>query len=300
MVFFHEDINSWNDWSRVFQSIPAFSCLVENILKKENLPISELTHLTPGTNAVFRVGDYVIKIYAPEESGINQSSDLLTELFAIKRAMNLGVTTPKLIANGFIEDKYLFYYIITEYVNATAFSDVVSLLSYDEKVKFSTRLRRITDKLNTSCERFNDIDIVFDVERSRRWDKYTKSFRDERLSYIKICNYDNKVFAHGDLTGDNVLITSQEAICIIDFADSVLAPVFYEHAHVAVELFDLDKGLLSGYFPNYSINELTDICFNGLLIHDFGGDIVTHHIGETVEFTSLADLRNRIKIILSR
>mgnify|MGYP000873546730 FL=1 len=37
MSLFTEQINSWQDWGRVFQSISAFTPLVEHIMDKENL-----------------------------------------------------------------------------------------------------------------------------------------------------------------------------------------------------------------------------------------------------------------------
>ena len=52
-----EQINNWDDWGKVFQSIPAFKPLVECIFNKENLPIVEIENLKPGTNAVFKVGE---------------------------------------------------------------------------------------------------------------------------------------------------------------------------------------------------------------------------------------------------
>ena len=86
MSLFTEEINNWQAWEDVFQSIPAFSPLVEHILKRERLPIAKIENLTPGTNAVFKAGEYVVKIFAPADSGIDQTLDLQTELFATRRA----------------------------------------------------------------------------------------------------------------------------------------------------------------------------------------------------------------------
>ncbi|MDR0641084.1 MAG: hypothetical protein LBG07_01325, partial [Treponema sp.] len=72
---FNGEINNWQDWSRVFQSINSFSPLAEFIFAKENIPFLEIKNLTPGTNAVFKVGGNVVKIYAPIESGIDQTFD---------------------------------------------------------------------------------------------------------------------------------------------------------------------------------------------------------------------------------
>lgn len=77
--FFHGKIENWSDWGCVFQSIPAFDGLIREIFRREALPCSGISNLTPGTNAVFRVGDYVIKIFFPMESGLDPLPDFQNE-----------------------------------------------------------------------------------------------------------------------------------------------------------------------------------------------------------------------------
>ena len=77
--------------------------------------------------------------------------------------------------------------------------------------------------------------------------------------------------------GDNILINSNGKISIIDFAESVQAPKVYEDALIAIELFNFDKSLLVGYFGGCNSDTIAQTCFDGLLIHDFGGDIIKHH-----------------------
>jgi len=289
-------IGNWKDWGRVFQSIELFTPLMEHIFCEERLPFEAARNLTPGTNAVFKVGKYVIKIFAPAESGIDQTMDMRTELFAMKRAEEVGVRTPRLVARGMVEDKYRFAYLITEYIEGVEFVEAVKTMSRDEKISVARRLREATDRMNTACEPFNGIDVINDENRRIRWDaRYTERFRAERLAYIKTRDYGEQVFAHGDLCGDNIILSPDGELFIIDFADSVLAPVIYERAHVAVELFRLDPDLLYGYFGNTSALELTELCFDGILIHDFGGDIVASHIGEPGSFARLEDFRKRLR-----
>ncbi|NLN55076.1 MAG: aminoglycoside phosphotransferase family protein [Clostridiales bacterium] len=295
MPLFNEKISCWDDWGRVFQSTTAFRPLVEYILEKENLPVCEITNLTPGTNGVFRVGKYVIKIFAPLESGIDQTPDLKTELFATRRANEMGISSPKLIANGYIDDKYHFAYMITEYIEGAEFSKAVLKMTSGEKVEAAKKLRHITDKMNTPCKAFNQIDVINDTGHYRRWEKFPDNFKTQRLEYIKSMDCKNKVFVHGDLCGDNIIITPGGNLYIIDFADAVLAPLSYEHSLVAVELFDFDSWLIKGYFEGYTPKEITGICFEGLLIHDFGGDIVVNHLGNNEEFQSLEDLHKRLE-----
>ena len=294
MNLFTGQINNWNDWGSIFQSIPAFTPLVEYILQKENLPSAEIENLTPGTNAVFKVGEYVIKIFAPAESGIDQTLDLQTELFSIRRANKIGISAPKLVADGFVADKYRFGYMITEYISGTELVEAVKTMSCEEKVLFGRKLRQICDKMNTPCEPFNGVDVINDKGRYRRWDNYPERFKTERLDFIKAHDFGQNVFVHGDLCLDNVLFSSNGELFFIDFADSVLAPIIYEHAHIAFS-FELDPMLLQGYFNDYKTDKFIEMCFNGLLIHDFGGDIIRDYFGKPKEILSLDDLRNRVK-----
>jgi tRNA A-37 threonylcarbamoyl transferase component Bud32 len=294
ICLFNGEINNWQKWSEVFQCIPLFSSLVEFIFTKKNLPFSEIKHLTPGTNAVFKVGNNVIKIFAPIESGIDQTLDLQTELFAIRRIAKLGISAPKLIAEGIVKDKYHFAYMITEYINGAEFSETVKTMTDDEKMNIGRKLRTLTDAMNTPCDPFNNIDVINDKDRYRRWNKYTEKFKEERIDYIKSHSFGEKVFVHGDLCGDNILLSPNGEVYIIDFADAVLAPTVYEQALVAVELFNFDKAFLHSYFENYSTDELIELCFNGILIHDFGGDIVDNHIGRFFEIDSLSKLKEML------
>jgi thiamine kinase-like enzyme len=226
--------------------------------------------------------------------------DMQTETFAMKRATALGISVPKCIAVGCIVDKYSFSYMIMEFIKGKEFTDLADTLSYDKKVAFGRKLREITDKMNTPCESFNGIDVINDKGRYRRWDKYSAAFRQERLNYIKTHDYGEKVFVHGDLCSDNILVADDDQLFIIDFADAVTAPIIYEQAHVASELFQFDKAFLTGYFGEYNTEWLADLCFNGLLIHDFGGDIVEQHVAKSEEITSLKILHQRLYGLIAK
>jgi len=53
--------------------------------------------------------------------------------------------------------------------------------------------------------------------------------------------------------------------------------------------------LLRGYFGDISVDALTGICFDGLLIHDFGGDIAALRVGDPGGFYRLDDLRDKLR-----
>ena len=158
-TLFTAEIDGWASWEAVFQSIEAFAPLIERILRRHTLPAAPVEHCTPGTNAVFRAGKHVVKIFAPRESGAENEAEARTERFAIARANALGVPAPSL---------------------------------------------------------------------------------------------------------------------------------------VAAELFAFDGDFLRGYFAGLDAEAIAEICFEGLAIHDFGGDIVREHLGAPARFARLSDLKGRL------
>ncbi|PWM47413.1 MAG: hypothetical protein DBX47_00730 [Clostridiales bacterium] len=291
---FKAEINNWKDWANVFQSITAFEPLIKYIFKEEGLPFQPLENLTPGTNAVFKVGLYVVKVFAPKESGIDMTPDFHTELFSMNFALSKNINLPIVVANGCVKDKFDFYYIITKHINAIQFSVAEPLLNDREKFNIAKELRLITSKINIPCERFNNVDVVERALKCERYMKFPISFQNERYKYLK--NYKNKnyVFVHGDLNPDNILVDKQNNLHIIDFADSLSAPYEYELVVLVCCLFCFEKPYLDGYLGNYNIDELTDKCLTGILLHYYGYNIICSNFGKVSEITSIDVLRSKI------
>lgn len=80
----------------------------EYIFNSHSLKFEEIEHCTPGTNAVFKIGWFIAKIFAPIESGMNTNSDYRTELFGIERANKLEISAPQLVASGIVEELFSF------------------------------------------------------------------------------------------------------------------------------------------------------------------------------------------------
>lgn len=291
---FEGEIKDWVSWGSVYQSINLFEPLIKYIFKKEGLAFSKIENCTPGTNAIFKVNDYIIKLFAPSESGIETYKDFTTEAFGIKWASNLDIGSPKLISSGKIEDRYVFYYMIMEYIEGEEFTNYIKTLSDSDKILCGQKLRQITDIMDIPCEPFNDVDILEMSLKNKRWNTFSDSFNRERSSYLKSLNLDNKVFVHGDLCSDNILVCKNKDLVIIDFADSVLAPYIYEQAVIICELFKFDKSFMTGYLVDYNKAEIVDLCLNGLLIHDFGSNIINDNLGNIKEIKSINDLKKQL------
>ena len=288
---FSSEIHGRDSWTKIYQSIEAWEPLINFILDKESLHTSKVENLSPGTNAVFKSGEYVVKIFAPKESGYGDITVYESEIFALSFAQSHGVPVPKLIANGVVDDKYYFPYMVMDYIEGVEFSEHSKNFTDADKISFAERMREITDRMNKPCRNFNNIDVK---QRHSSWNDYEflENFKAERLEYIKSHDFGKMIFIHGDLCEDNILIDNQNNIYIIDFADAVKAPQSYEHAHIASQLFNFDKSYLRGYFGEYNTDELVDICFDGILLHDFGGYIVNDYLAEAKNINYLTDIRN--------
>lgn len=291
---FKNEISNWETWSVVFHSIKAFEPLVHLILKKENLPVVKLEECKPGTNAVFKAGSYVVKVFAPIESGMNTDNNYFTELFSMERANKLGINVPALIAKGEIKDKYLFKYLIMEYAHGIELGDIRKRLTNDDKRNIGKQLRDITDRLNTYCTSFNNVNIKERVLVNKRWNALPDSFVNERLGYVQGLAMNDLVYVHGDLNKDNILVDDKNTLTIIDFADALLAPKEYELAVLICEVFDFSQPYLEGFFGIVDLEDITDKCLKGLLIHDFGLNIIKDNIGHTDEINNIAILKSKI------
>jgi len=303
MHLFNETIAGWDDWGKVYQSIPAFRRLAAYILTKENLPPAELELLAPGTNAVFRAGESVIKIFAPPESGNDQTGSMRTELLAMRHANARGICAPEVLAHGFLDDKYRFAYLVMEFVEGTMMLDsAVANMRDEAKMDFGRALRAVTDKINGASigaggrEELTRFEVLDDKDPWGLWKKLPQRFQEERRAYLKAHDFGNFVLVHGDLNGDNILVTPQGQLMVLDFADAVMAPVEYEHALIAAT-FGYDKAFLRGFFEN-DTERLVERCFHGTLLHEFGGAIIAERLGGPAEFTSLERLRAKLDTVI--
>ena len=241
-------------WERIFQSPGAFEPLIRAVFDRHGLDFFEIETLTPGTNAVFKAGDKVVKIFAPEESGFYDIDYFEIEKQAQAHIDNCGVTTPKLLFSGVVEDKYLFRYFVMEFIGGQATGEKVKSYSDEQKSDFAARILDISGKINVSIKRAAipvlSKSACLSSERWR-WKASPVSFCDERAFVIQSMSFDNPVYVHGDLTADNVIIDDNGGICLIDFEDSLIAPYFYEWPPIVFDLFKRDPAMMAAYFGSY-------------------------------------------------
>ena len=270
MNVFNHEICNWDTWGKLYHHLEAFEPLIKRILKNEGLPIEFVEKLKPGTHGVFKVGKLVVKIFAPIESGYDSEKEYLTEIEGINIAQERNILTPKILRNGLINDKYQFRYLIMEYIEGHTLGDIKESLTNDQKKEIGEKIRDIVEKLNRPCESFRQIDVIKRTLTSSKWEGAPKEILVVQSDFLQQMSKISKVFCHGDLTEDNIIITDQLDVYILDFADAVCAPMIYEYAPLIVDAFGFDHNFLEGFFGEIAIQELINLTIHGLLIHEYG------------------------------
>jgi serine/threonine protein kinase len=275
-MFFSDELNGLESWRNVFCSIKAFTPLIYEILMSEQLIVQgKIESLTPGTNAVFKIDNMVIKIFAPFETGFDTECDYNAELYSMQLANMKFISVPKIIAFGEIRDKYLFRYIIMEFKNnEIGINDILSS-SIEEKQHFVQKVKDILKKLNKPVD--SPIKSITSKNKDEQLEIMT-GLNSKLIEELIACSsqviLDNLVLVHGDITRDNILVSKTNDITLIDFADCIQAPSFYEFPAIIFELFLCDRELVSCFVGNRNKDVFLDLLLKGLSIHTCCGYIL--------------------------
>lgn len=286
---FNFEIKDWETWGKVYCLKEEFTPLIKQIFDIEGLDFKSIENCKPGTNGVFRVGNYIVKIFVPLESGYDSLPDYKAELYAIERANTIGVSVPRLATIGKIQDRYLFRYLVMDFVEGETLGDIKDTLNRDQKIKIGKELRNIVQRWAITCENFNGIDVVERTLNSKRWKDAPAKIRGEQIRYIESLNSEPFVYVHGDLTEDNLIISNTGNITVVDFADSICAPAIYEDMTVICDAFNFDKDFIEGYYGNINSEDLLEICINAILCHEFGYQVVKNVFGPVDSIQELSD-----------
>ncbi|MEK5236934.1 aminoglycoside phosphotransferase family protein [Paenibacillus sp. FSL L8-0470] len=275
-MLFEHNLNGWDSWSSVFQSKEAFFPLAKAIFDKEGLPlVKSLETLPPGTNAVFKANELIIKIYAPIQTNLDTQQDYATELAVMEFAMNHNISIPKIIGHGEFMDKYLFRYLIMDYVPAAFSIQELLLASSSEKKEFVNHIKQISVKLHQPAQNLLPrIDLRIQDNRMNRMDGLNPNLIKELARCAENLDYDEVVLVHGDITRDNLIIGTDRSVTLIDFADCIMAPAYYELPAIIFELFLCDQELVAEYIGEEDRELFLDALIKGLSIHLFCGFIL--------------------------
>lgn len=310
-MLFSKEIDGWDCWGKLFCDLETFAPLCREILAKENLGNPKLGRLTPGTNAVFSAGHYVLKIFAPKETGLNTTTDFYVEQQMLFFAAQLQIHTPRLIAFGELQDRYHFRYLVLERVKGFP-GDRLFTLEKSQQSRILEALVKDMLRLHAGVPEKplrQWLTSPVPAQNNPRWEKISPGLRKELFSLTEEAIPMQVVLVpvHGDLTRDNLILsldeTQQAQLIWIDFADSHLAPECYELPPVVFELLMGDRKMVRLFYDIYcgycgirSRKSFLEQLVLGLAIHDFGADILKSyfsrcHKGQRVDSVkSLMDL----------
>ena len=286
-------ITGWHSWQAVAHDPEPFTALIRYIFEKEGLPYAPPVPCGKSTNAVFRAGGYVIKLFVPEEIGFNPARELALERFAFQTMRERRIPCPECAACGCVLARYNFYYLIMEAIEGETLRTLAPRWTSGEKRRFARRLREILDRFHQPVEHFEQLDFITQALENRNWDAFPEPFRRELRAHLTARRGapEKLVYVHGDTKGGNILLDASGEIYLIDFADTLLAPVEYEWSLVMVGLFRFDADYMLGFFGDMGVEELIDICMRGLPIHDFGADNIRALLGDVSCITGFDALR---------
>lgn len=102
---------------------------------------------------------------------MDTQQDYATELAVMEFAMNHNISIPKIIGHGEFMDKYLFRYLIMDYVPAAFSIQELLLASSSEKKEFVNHIKQISVKLHQPAQNLLPrIDLRIQDNRMNRMD----------------------------------------------------------------------------------------------------------------------------------
>jgi len=294
---FKEIITGWDSWSSIIESkekpiIPLLKYIYEiNNIKLENTNFIKYGF---GGCSVYRADDTVIKIFCPPEIKSPWAVLYNTELEAMKFCKSLGVLTPDIICTGTIYDSfYSFSYIVMNHIDGIIANKVIDSYNKSEKIDFTLKLMEIGDKIHIPT----DINIPRYDNPSREglWDIMPESFREDRKLYLSKIKFPDLVFHHGDFGSNNIIIDKQGRLNLIDFAESIKAPFYYDWRGG----YD-DSIIMETYFSGYEKDELYEIFTTACLIDWFVVGIKWRAEKLNIDFASITSVNALKNMIIKR
>lgn len=284
--YFMRRVDGWASWKAALQTPGALEPLAEAIFAREGCGRGLLTRLH-ATNAVFRRGEYVLKVYVPREAGFSPEADCARERAGMQGARAAGLRVPREATFGVFCDRYDFFYLITEAIEGSELSKGLPGMTWTQREAAGAALRAAIDALHGSVVRIGAENMAQASLENERWNAFSPAFNAERRSYVNGLGKQKSVFCHGDVNGRNALLCPDGRLALIDFGDCCDAPAWYDHA-AAFGTLGTDPAFFRGYFQD---GVDVEKCLQGLLIGDFGADWILARFGAV---PSLARLRAQI------
>nr|MDD6335364.1 phosphotransferase [bacterium] len=300
-MLFKATVDGWAGWGSVFCDAVLFAPLVEAILLREGLPVAPVENLTPGTNAVFAAGDYVVKIFAPISSGLDTRRDFEVELAVGRHAGARGIPVPRVVASGQLEDAYLFRYLVQQRVAGKSALQALPDMQACQRRNLALQVKAMLRCLNRPAPGLlPGVDIVGRAIDNPRLKGLPDVLVGQLAALARMQQATPRVLVHGDITGDNILIRPDGQAVIIDLADACLAPASYEMAALGFELFRWDRDMVEAFAGQDGVDGFIADSLRGLALHDFAGGMIRDFVARCGESLSCVQSVQMLHALIKR
>lgn len=310
------NIETWEQWGKFFTDVPRWTPAVREICRQAGIPAHTIEAGFPGTNAVFVLDQtYVLKVYAPF-----CHRDYALERFLNPLVTRHGIPAPAILAEGVFEDRIRWPYIVMAYLPGQPIREVRAQIPRANRLDIAADLGRIVRALHqipladvTLPELSPDSWMSFVKKRRAHMGEQNRREGKLPLSILKkIPRFLTSVLTemgspplrlvNGDLTEDHLLLEQRagrwQLSGLIDFADSLVAPVEYEWPALWFSGLARDAGCMRQFMAAYDPTLPLDAAFFRramafTFLHEFSAPMlawVLQHL-PTASAQSIAELQ---------
>lgn len=283
-------LNDLADWKEFIKSENIVENLVNPILEQCNISVNSIRKIDLGTNAVFDLGNYILKVYAVNENS-NSKSDCIREIILSRLLMSSHYHVPTIVKTGCINDRYTIYYNVMEKFNDLV--PVCNILSNPNSLNYIVFLK----ELHSLIKCIHSLQVDFNIAKL-----YSKSIMGELSKRNEYAQYVNRYLTnnhfefgivHGDLSETNIYSNSKGETIILDFEDWMYAPFIVEYPTICFELLK-KPNIINDYFANIPKNDLIEMLIVGILLHHESTrflKLIASKTGNAVELLGIKELR---------
>lgn len=258
-----ESIKNLNDWKLFLSNRDTIKYLAQRILKQSGFSVSKIERINIGTNAVFDLGNFILKIYAVSEDS-NPMLDCKREVILSNILQSSPYHIPSIVKTGYINDRYTIYYNIIEKIEVLySFADIINSNE-------SSQRRLAIKELHSVIEYLHTLDI--DIQIAKMYSKSAKSNiieADEYARFLKSYTYQNKLnygIVHSDLSESNMYYDSDGKIVILDFEDWMYAPSIVEYPTICIELLR-EPQVVNEFINRMPLSKVIETLIAAILLH---------------------------------
>lgn len=259
-----QKIDSLNDWKEFLSKEKSITNLAELIIKKNRISADKIERINIGTNAVFDLGKYILKIYAVNEKSYGAWKNCKRKIILSNMLQSSPYHVPAIVKTGHIHDRYIIYYNIIEKIDGLV--SVSEILCKPDSLRYTLFLK----ELHNIVHFFHSLNINSDI--ARMYSKPIKKYPKEQIEYTEylhkyLCkNHSNYGIVHGALTEFNIYFNEKNEIVILDFEDWMYAPFIVEYPTICFELLKQPQ-IISDFFGNMPSSDTVEMLIAAILLH---------------------------------